>query len=296
MRHIRQRRRTRRRADRQRPQPPGADMADGGRQRLDDGGQHARQHIGQRGAGAAIGHEGEFDARHLLELHADEVRRRAIAAIGHADRAGPGAGGRQEFLQRARGVRGADRDHHRQRAEQTEMGEIRHRIIGDVGEQRRARPMRGEVRHHDHVRITARLGHQVARQHAARAGAVLHHHRLADPRRKPLRHQAREDVGRARRREGHDPAHRPLRPGALRARGQRGGGQREAAKGTAGEKGRTVHVLDLPATARFWPGAGKICTITATAQPTTPRPVTPPHGNGAALAHRSGSRCPDRRQ
>ena len=48
---------------------------------------------------------------------------------------------------------------------------------------------------------------------AACARAVLNHEGLAEPLRQPLTHQASDDVGRARRGEANDPAHRPRRIG-----------------------------------------------------------------------------------
>src|SRR5258706_435516 len=64
---------------------------------------------------------------------------------------------------------------------------------------------------------------------AARAAAVLRHHRLAEARRQPLGEQASEDVGATARREGQDEAQRARRIAVLRlsVAGEEGTGEKQ---------------------------------------------------------------------
>ena len=109
-------------------------MAKGCRQGFDDAFNRAGQHIHQRRAGAAIGHEGWRNAGGTMEDQPDQVRSRAIAAIGHVERGPALARERDEFLNILGRQVGIDRNHHRQRAEQRHMGEVAFRIIADIGE------------------------------------------------------------------------------------------------------------------------------------------------------------------
>jgi hypothetical protein len=65
---------------------------------------------------------------------------------------------------------------------------------------------------------------------AAATRPVVDNKLLAEPLRQPLSHQAREDVGRAARRERHDDAHRPRRIG-LRKSEARDGRERGGTRG-----------------------------------------------------------------
>src|SRR5439155_775255 len=98
---------------------------------------------------------------------------------------------------------------------------------------------RGDVRKHRRDAAADQIGHRVGaalvgnrRHDGAGAGAIFDHHLLPERLRHLREHRAREEVGRAARRVGHDQADR-LRRISLRLRGRRRGdrrgGEREAA-------------------------------------------------------------------
>jgi len=83
---------------------------------------------------------------------------------------------------------------------------------------------------HPGMAIRRGLGNEGGGDGAARAGAIVRHHRQAEAPRQDLRLQRARDVGDAARRQEHHEADRPVRPGASSLRDrwsaeQRGGGQ-----------------------------------------------------------------------
>ena len=124
-------------------------------------------------------------------------------------------------------------------------GGHRHQVLGRV-----ERHLRVQVRidrhraaraHEQRVAVGRLLGHEVAGDVAVGAGAVLHHHRLAQRLRQRLRHGARDLVGGAAGREAHDHADRLGREG-LRQRRRRAGAA-ASGRGQQARRARQSRVL-----------------------------------------------------
>jgi hypothetical protein len=98
--------------------------------------------------------------------------------------------------------------------------------------------------HQQRVAVGRLLGDEVAGDVAVGAGAVLHHHRLAERLRQRRRHGARDLVGGAARREAHDHADRLVGIRCLRQgeAGQGGGRQGGGEDGAAAARGALVLV------------------------------------------------------
>jgi hypothetical protein len=77
------------------------------------------------------------------------------------------------------------------------------------------------------VAVRRRVGDQFAGEVAVRAGAILHHYRLPEPRCQRLSDEAGDDVGRTARRERDE---EPDRPCGIRLRQRDGGDRRHCAR------------------------------------------------------------------
>jgi hypothetical protein len=109
------------------------------------------------------------------------------------------------------------REHHRLARELHHRHEVLLRVEGHLEEVRGGCERVGRGKHQ--VAVGRLLGDVLRGDVAARAGAVLDHHRLRQGRRDTLGEGAHRDVGRAPRRERDQHANRLLRP-ALRLRGR----------------------------------------------------------------------------
>ena len=121
---------------------------------------------------------GELDAGHLIEELAVEVGEGAVARSGKIQLARRGLGGGNQALQVVGGGVGGDHQQHRVFCQQHHGGQVlgevelqvgRDALVDDVG---RGAQQQG-------VAVRRGAGHRLGRHTAACAGAVLHHHRLA---------------------------------------------------------------------------------------------------------------------
>ena len=155
------------------------------------------------------------------------------------------------------------RVHHEQaRAEcdQRDGGEVAHDVEGQVAVERGVGGVRAHGRHHQGVAVGGAAGHVLGGDVAGGAGAVLHHHGLAQPGGDALRHHAGGGVGAAARREADHEADRAvgtpggagrrwLRAGGGRGNERHGGEQRKEARG-ASWAASSLRALAAPAVVR----------------------------------------------
>ncbi|MNV60042.1 hypothetical protein D3C71_1524940 [compost metagenome] len=112
--------------------------------------------------------------------------------------------------------------------------EVLDRVKGHLLVQRGVDGVRADGAHEQRVAVSGCLGGQQAADVAASAGTVVDHHGLAQLGSQALRHDARQDVGRATGRERHDDGDQLA---GVRGLGQCGAGQRGRADGEAGQGG-----------------------------------------------------------
>src|SRR6266571_2791022 len=171
----------------------------------------AGEEVGDRLADALVGNVQQVDLGHGLEELGGEVRGGARARGGVGQLAGVRSRERDQLAD----VRGPDfqvgGDDVGRGGDERHRGELRDVLFGE----RRGRA------HEERVAVGGRLRHGVRADMAARAGLVLDEHLLLPNFGELRRHEARERVGAAAGRKGHDDAHR------LRGEGLRGGGEGE---------------------------------------------------------------------
>ncbi len=193
----------------------------------------ARQHALQRLRAAAERDVGELDALAPGPVLHGQVRRGADARrrVGHRSRVAPRGG--EEVGEGAVGAVGAHRHPEGPARQADDVAEVRRRVPGGVARQEGAADHR-QVHLADGVSVRPRLaGEEAGVQRAAGAGAVLHHHGLAEVAPGLFGERAELAVGGAARRPGHDQADRPVGEAALGrgGRGERGAAQKgEAAR------------------------------------------------------------------
>ena len=127
------------------------------------------------------------------------------------------------------GEAGVHHQHVRRQRQRHDVDEVLGRVVGQLGVDRRIDRVRVGI-DEQRVAVGRRLRHRRRADRAAGAGTVLDHHRLAPVSPTSFaRHEAPDDVGRARRRERDDHVHRLVRVLGLRV--ERAG--REQARGPA---------------------------------------------------------------
>ena len=134
--------------------------------------------LDQRRRAAFVRNMDDVDARRGLELLARKVPDTADARCAVAPAAGLLFHQLDQRLQIGRGRVGRRQDHGPAAADHADRGEVGQRVVrrlAHVGHDRH-RPRIGDVKR---VAIGRRLGHQFGRNHAAGAGLVIHHDRLA---------------------------------------------------------------------------------------------------------------------
>ena len=188
--------------------------------------------------------------RNVLDVHArDEFEQfriqmhdRALSARAVVERAGPGLGERNEFLDGFHVERRTDRQHVRHVRHLDDRGEIPDRVVGQLGE-RRSDGVRAGGRHQQRVAIGCALRDQVRADAATGARAVFDHHRLAPALAEFLRDEARDHIGRPGGRKRHQQLYRfggiSLGEGAGRG-GRCGDGDQET-----GERAGHLHEMVL---------------------------------------------------
>ncbi len=178
---------------------------------------------------------GGADAGQLVQQHLLDVGGGAIARRGNPDSARIAPGGGDEIGQAADRAVGVYHQHRGDFRHHPDMGEIAHRIIGQVAIQGGPDPLACHIRHQQGVTIRGGLRHHRRPDGAAGAGAVLDHHRLAKAFAHAGSDKPRHHIGGATRWKGHDQTDRPCRPGL----GMRcGGGGKD--KGEEGRRGKGV--------------------------------------------------------
>ena len=149
----------------------------------------------------------ELGAGQVLELRADQVLRRAVAVGAVVQLAGLRLGQRHQLghvLGRRAGVDHQHVGHQRDRGDRREvLLEVVGQLLVDAGGD-------GVVHraHQQRVAVGLGLGHVVGAQRGAGAGLALDDHGLAEALRQLLGQRARQHVGGAAGREGHDQADR----------------------------------------------------------------------------------------
>ena len=155
------------------------------------------------------------DAGHELEQFAGHMRRRADAGRRHVDLARIGLGIGDELRDRF----GRKRRHHDHdvgiAADAGDRRDVADEIVIQLVVERRIDRV-GKRRQQQRLPVGRRLDHRLGGDTAAAADPVLDDERLAEPIGQPLRHQARQNVGRAAGAKADQQAHRPRRIG-LRA-------------------------------------------------------------------------------
>ncbi len=196
----------------------GLDLLQRRAERIEHEGHAAAHQVLQRRPRAAIGHMRGLDAGARLEQLAGQMVGRAVARRGVARLAFLGLQLGDQLGQRAR-LLGRDQQHHRHEAGQRHQLEILQRIVGKLVVERDVDAVRRGGAEQQRVTVGLRLGDLLGADRAAGAALVLDHDLLAELFRQRHRQDAREDVGRAARRERHDELHRLVRV-LLRQRGR----------------------------------------------------------------------------
>ena len=163
---------------------------------------HHRDH---RRAGAFIGYRRDVDARaQTKQLHRQRARR-ARAGQRPAQLAGIGLGVSRDILHAIERNAAARGQHIGHVGELGDGDEILHRIKRHFHQTHIHRHHRHR-RHQQRVTIGVGLGHDLTRDHAARAAAIVIQNMLPDAVGKLARHWPRHHVGAAAGREGDHPA------------------------------------------------------------------------------------------
>ena len=203
-RHVGQRGRARRGADRERAHLVRLGVLQQRRHRAEHGLHFARENrrVGRRVA--LVGNVHEVDLGGVLQHLHRQVRRGAVAGRGVVQLAGLALRERDELGQVARLHLRIDDQQVRRDRHQRDRREIRDRVVRKL----RIRAGRDRVgagrAERQRVAVGRRLGRGVGADRAAGARPVLDDHGLAEPLAQPLRHDAGDDVGRAARREADD--------------------------------------------------------------------------------------------
>ncbi len=155
----------------------------------------------------------------------------AIAGQAQADALRLGLGAGQVVAQRVQARGGVDHQHLRIDHGLDDGREGLLRVVGQLGEQQ-AVEREALALLQQGVAVGRGLGHLGRADGAAGPGHVLHHHRLAPQRGQLVGQRARELVGAAPGRHGHDDAHRLVRKAVGRGQGRR------RVQGQGGEQGK----------------------------------------------------------
>ena len=162
---------------------------------------------------AAVGNVHEVDARALLQHLHGELVLAAVAARCVVQRRIGLARVLDEFREGLHRQRRIDREHELVGDQARDRREVPHRIDRHALVQVRIDRDQAVGAENQRVAIGGRGGDHLGSGVAVRAGAVLHHHRLAERFRELLPDDPRRDIRRAARRNGDDDAHGARRVG-----------------------------------------------------------------------------------
>ena len=122
------------------------------------------------------------------------------------------------------------------------MGEIRDRVEGQRWHGGRREDMHRSVGNQQRIAIRRLLRDEIRADHAARAGAVFHHHGLAQRLGKGRGHQAAHGIHQATRRELRDQADGPAGRPSAALRGENARACQSAGNGASGQAKKTTTV------------------------------------------------------
>ena len=151
---------------------------------------------------------GDINARQPLQDFELGMGRCPIAIGPEADAAWLFAGRGDQRGQALPGARGRDGNGTRHRRQKADMGEIAHHIIGHGRQNGRGNALRGDVGQQNGGAIGRAFRNRITAHHAARAGAVFHHHWRAKAGFHLACHQPGQQIRRTTGREGDNEAHR----------------------------------------------------------------------------------------
>ena len=178
--HLRNRRQAPLAGHRERPQPPRPDRWEilGGA--AEKKVHFAREHGGVRRCRALVRHVGELESHGEREQHRGKMLRAAGAVRGIGEPARVRARGGDEVLHRAIAACRVDDQHVRLVRDLHHRREVAHRVVRQLIVQARVDAVRADAAQHDGVAVGRRFRSELGADDAVGAGAILHHHRLAE--------------------------------------------------------------------------------------------------------------------
>ncbi len=192
------------RRHRQHPDPARLRVLADGQQSVDAQRDLAAYHVGDRLARALVRDVDELDACGRHQHFARQVLGAAGSGRGETERARLRLGEGDELLNVPGGHARIRHDDQGRDGDQGDRSEIAFGVVADFAEQVLVHSDFRWCRHQEHGAIGGGSGHRLGAYHAARAGAIVHDHRLAPSVGEPLADCARDDVGAAAGRVGHD--------------------------------------------------------------------------------------------
>ena len=199
----------------------------------------ARDQVLYRAGAALVGDMQHVGAGELLEHLAGEMNRGARTGRGHVVLARVGLQQRDQFRHGLGRHAGMDHQHVRPHRHAGHRREILGRIVGQLGVERRRHAEHGDGDEADRVAVGGCLGDRVGADGAAATRLVVDQNLLAENIGHLGHYDARDVVGRAGRRIGHDELDRLAGERVLRTREAGRGEGRGKGRGSAGQHGTT---------------------------------------------------------
>ena len=235
-RHVRHGRHALLAGDRERAHLLGLDHAGDRRDRGDHELRLAAQHVGDRGAGAAIGHMHGVGLGDVIEQQRRQMARRAVAGRAVGELARMRLSVVHELLEGLEFRFLRHDDDQRRGGDQRDRCEGGQRVDLEALEHVRVHRHRSLIGHQDRIAVRRGLGRGLGGDIAARRRDVFNDDGLAELFAGGLRHQPRDRIGAAARRIRHDQLDRAARiilSQQRRGRGDRGCGENAGAEQTA---------------------------------------------------------------
>ena len=164
----------------------------------------AADHVLQGRRGALVRHVHDVEVEDALEHLGVEMVDRAGTDRGEGQLSRLVARELDEIVHRFHRQLGIDHQHIGHAGDQRDGRDVLARIVRQVLPHIDIDRKRGARRHHDGVAVRCAMRDRVHRRHAAAARAMIDHERLAEPLLELLADDARDQSGRAARRERHD--------------------------------------------------------------------------------------------